>query len=165
MEPTTLKRHSRYWESSQNFHKIMAWLLLTLHWLWQQAWITHSSFLGIPQNNFWSIMMCYNIVYIWSCWSTLWYKLLLNPWSLNETPVYWITTLCLQTPSMSFQFGTPCQMIVSLLPILGYSNLIFCQLISLYSVNYTHFAFSIWQYISANIVSLLAIFAIYYYYY
>ena len=62
---------------------------------------------------------------------------------------------------VSFQSGTPCQMIVSLLSILlGYSNLIFCQLISLYSVNYTNFVFSIWQYISAYIVPLLALLAI-----
>ena len=45
----------------------------------------------------------------------------------------------------------PSQMIMSLLPILGYFNLVYCQLISQYFVSYTHIEFSIWQYISPSI--------------
>ena len=62
---------------------------------------------------------------------------------------------------MSLQFGTLCLADNAvLLPILGYLNLVFSLLISLYSVNYTHLVFSIWQYVSGYIVPCLALFAV-----
>ena len=105
------------------------------------------------------LVICYNIASCYPLIIFFFFQTATNyRWTvatLNQAPVYWITTLCLQT----WLFHRACHCSLELFAVVSSPNVACtCRLfllISLYSVNYTHFVFSIWQYISAYIVPLL----------